>query len=228
MSEVGHSRQKMLFLRHVRFHRDSNRTADIAACRKSASPNERGNYFGISEIFASFRTQISFISFAIPAHTKGRFAIVTNVGLGCDGRECATDERANLRTAKSCGPDASMVGVKLAEEIPPMTVTTKPDHRGEYEISCKTIACGNAGCPGATVVTNARAYYSTRAAAGATGTRHSPLPPWGSAHALCWADYVKLGRNALRERGRTLRRHHPRKRMIRYSETSMMEARSRG
>jgi hypothetical protein len=32
------------------------------------------------------------------------------------------------------------------------------------------------GDPGATVVTNARAYYSTRAAAGATGTRHSPLP----------------------------------------------------
>ena len=32
------------------------------------------------------------------------------------------------------------------------------------------------GDPGATVVTNARAYYSTRAAAGATGARHSPLP----------------------------------------------------
>src|SRR6185437_15201060 len=35
------------------------------------------------------------------------------------------------------------------------------------------------GDPGATVVTNARAYYSTRAAAGATGTRHSPLPLGG-------------------------------------------------
>src|SRR6202142_2688779 len=46
---------------------------------------------------------------------------------------------------------------------------------------------GMPGDPGATVVTNARAYYSTRAAAGATGTRHSPLPPWGSAHALSWA-----------------------------------------
>src|ERR1700722_13560148 len=102
----------------------------------------------------------------------------------------AADESANLRTAKSCGPDASMVGVKLAMmlRITPATVTTKPDHRGEYEGNRNTIACGNAGCPGATVVTNARAYYSTRAAAGATGTRHSPLPlgvapapPWGSA-----------------------------------------------
>src|SRR3984885_15867620 len=40
------------------------------------------------------------------------------------------------------------------------------------------------GDPGATVVTNARATYSTRAAAGATGTRHSPLPSWGSARSL--------------------------------------------
>ena len=40
-----------------------------------------------------------------------------------------------LRTAKSCGPDASMVGVKLAEVIPPAMVTTKPDHQGEHEVN---------------------------------------------------------------------------------------------
>jgi hypothetical protein len=34
------------------------------------------------------------------------------------------------------------------------------------------------GDPGATVVTNARAFYTPRAAAGATGTRHSPRPLW--------------------------------------------------
>jgi hypothetical protein len=34
---------------------------------------------------------------------------------------------------KPCGPDAAMVGVKLAEEIPPAMVTTKPDHQGEHE-----------------------------------------------------------------------------------------------
>src|ERR1700692_1280743 len=34
-----------------------------------------------------------------------------------------------MRTAKSCGPDASAVGVKSAEAAPPMTVSTKPDHR---------------------------------------------------------------------------------------------------
>jgi hypothetical protein len=34
----------------------------------------------------SLLTQITSISAAIPAHTKGRFAIVTDVGSGCDGR----------------------------------------------------------------------------------------------------------------------------------------------
>jgi hypothetical protein len=49
---------------------------------------------------------------------------------------CATDERVILRTAKSYGPDASMVGVKLAMmlRITPVMVTTKPDHQGEYEV----------------------------------------------------------------------------------------------
>jgi hypothetical protein len=45
----------------------------------------------------------------------------------------------------------------------------------------KPLRAGMPGDPGATVVTNARVYYTPRAAAGATGTRHSPLPPWGSA-----------------------------------------------
>ena len=40
-----------------------------------------------------------------------------------------------LWTAKSCGPDASMVGVKSVKEISPAMVTTKPDHQGEREIN---------------------------------------------------------------------------------------------
>jgi hypothetical protein len=57
----------------------------------------------------------------------------------------ATDEHAILRTAKSCGPDASMVGVKSVKEISPMKVTNKPDYLGEREGNRNTIACGNAG-----------------------------------------------------------------------------------
>src|SRR3981189_1932553 len=37
--------------------------------------------------------------------------------------------------------------------FPPMTVTKKPDHRGEHEVSRKTIARGMPGNPGVTVVT---------------------------------------------------------------------------
>jgi hypothetical protein len=106
----------------------------------------------------------------------------------------AADESAFLRTAKSCGPGASMVGVKLRGSVHEVMVTKKPDHQGEHEVNRNTIACGNAGCPGATVVTNARAYYSTRAAAGATGTRHSPLPLLGQ------RIQAQLGRIASRER----------------------------
>ncbi len=70
-----------------------------------------------------------------PAHTEGRFAIVTDVGLGMRWTRVALLTRAlTLRTAKSCGPDASMVGVKLrGRKIREATVTRKPDHRGEHE-----------------------------------------------------------------------------------------------
>jgi hypothetical protein len=43
------------------------------------------------------------------------------------------------------------------------------------------------GDPGALVVTNARAFYTPRAATGATGTRHSPLP-FGVAPAPLWGN----------------------------------------
>jgi hypothetical protein len=38
-----------------------------------------------------------------------------------------------LRTAKSCGPDASTLAFKLVAATPLATVTTKPDHRGDHE-----------------------------------------------------------------------------------------------
>ena len=36
--------------------------------------------------FRSLQTQITCISIAVPSHTEGRFAIVTDVGTGCGGR----------------------------------------------------------------------------------------------------------------------------------------------
>ena len=40
----------------------------------------------LQKYFHSRLTQITSTSLVIPAHTEGRFAIVTNVGQGCDGR----------------------------------------------------------------------------------------------------------------------------------------------
>jgi hypothetical protein len=82
---------------------------------------------------------------------------------------------ALIRTAKSCGPDASTLASSWRSDLL-ATVTIKPDHRGEHEVSRKTIARGMPGVSGVTVVTNARVYYTTRAAAGAPGARHSLRP----------------------------------------------------
>jgi hypothetical protein len=69
-------------------------------------------------------------------------------------------------------------------------------HKSAKE-TVKTIAQGNAGCSGEPVVTNARAFYTTRAAAGATGTRLSLRPPIFEAK-----EDAQLGRIASREGGR--------------------------
>ena len=66
--------------------------------------------------------------------------------------EGAEDVRQRMRTAKSYGPDTSKVGVKLAEATPPATVSTKPDHRGEYEATVNHCV-RSAGCSGVSVKT---------------------------------------------------------------------------
>src|SRR5258705_7425823 len=49
-----------------------------------------------------------------------------------------------MRTAKSCGSDAPGLASSLREEAQ-ATVTTKPGHRGEREVSRKAIARGMRG-----------------------------------------------------------------------------------
>src|SRR5258705_2891883 len=56
------------------------------------------------------------------------------------------------RTAKSCRSDAPMPASSLREEAQ-ATVSNKPGHRGEHEVSRKTIARGMPGRSGVTVVT---------------------------------------------------------------------------
>jgi hypothetical protein len=78
-----------------------------------------------------------------------------NVGAGCDGR-CGVRRvlsrrtKTPQRTAKSCGPDAATLASSRLGGVPLATVAKKAAHRGEHEISCKTIARGKPGCLGCT------------------------------------------------------------------------------
>jgi hypothetical protein len=84
--------------------------------------------------FRSPFTQITSISLAVSFLFKGRIAIVTDAERDAVDVSGATDERAFLRTAKSCGPDASTLASSFTERnFRKATVTNKPDHRGEYE-----------------------------------------------------------------------------------------------
>ncbi len=85
------------------------------------------------------------------------------------------------RTAKSCRSDAPMLASSLREEAQ-ATVSNKPGHRGEREVSRKTIARGMPGETGVTVVTTLVCLFSFACeAAGALDARHSlrPLFSWG-------------------------------------------------
>jgi hypothetical protein len=66
---------------------------------------------------------------------EGRFAIVTDAGRNAVDA-MALQTTAPTRTAKSCGPDAATLASSSREaSFLGATVTNKPDHRGEREIS---------------------------------------------------------------------------------------------
>src|SRR5260370_25465985 len=80
------------------------------------------------------------------------------------------------RTAKSCRSDAPMLASSLREEAQ-ATVSNKRGHRGEREVSRKTIARGMPGDPGVTVVTMLVClFHFACEAAGASGAWHSLRP----------------------------------------------------
>jgi superfamily I DNA and/or RNA helicase len=75
-----------------------------------------------------------FLEYPSPSRPlQGRIAIVTDAGRDAVDAGGAKDEGADLRTAKSCGPDASTPASSWRKPFPPATVTNKPDHRGEHE-----------------------------------------------------------------------------------------------
>jgi hypothetical protein len=130
--------------------------------------------------------------------------IVTDAGCGCGGRGSVlratgsqggsmrpvSDHQASgremlQRTAKSCGPDTptlvsssrSCVGPTGLRQnhIRGTTVAKEPGHRGERDISRKTIACGNAGRSGVLVVTRVRST-NTKCTRGRGCSGHPAFP----------------------------------------------------
>src|SRR5712671_5555318 len=81
-----------------------------------------------------------------------------------------------MRTAKSCRSDAPMLASSLREDAQ-ATVSNKPGHRGEREVSRKTIARGMPGDFRCDRGDYARVlFYFAREAAGALSARHSLRP----------------------------------------------------
>ncbi len=79
------------------------------------------------------------------------------------------------RTAKSCGSDAPIVGVKSARRRAGDGVK-KRGHRGEREVSRKTIARGMPGRSGVTVVTNSYAFLFCMRGRGCIARPAFPAP----------------------------------------------------
>jgi hypothetical protein len=125
----------------------------------------------------------------------GRQGIVRATGLQ-GGINSVSDHRTRRRavlerTAKSCGSDASMVGVKSQRrrESPtgpelPVSVRRRgqesPIPRGERDISRKAIAQGMSDCLRCPVCSCALSFvHVAHETAGAARIRHSLLPPFG-------------------------------------------------
>jgi hypothetical protein len=103
--------------------------------------------------------------------------------------QSARRRTALKRTVKSCGPDASEVGVKSCggaraqpggrANIRKATVPKKPDRRGEHDISRKPLRAGMPGdfrCDRCEYSCAVCTTHFAHEAAGALGARHSPRP----------------------------------------------------
>src|SRR5712671_746306 len=98
------------------------------------------------------------------------------VDAAASGEQQRAGRMTPKRTAKSCGSDAPMLASSLREEAQ-ATVSNKPGHRGEREVSRKTIARGMPGRSGEPVVTMLVClFFITHEAAGASCARHSLRP----------------------------------------------------
>src|ERR1700684_3784299 len=121
------------------------------------------------------------ISMAIPPHKRGASRSSRTLGAGCNGRGDVTRRMTWLRTVKSRGPDAPTLAFKsLRSKLLRGDGDNKARSPGRARRNpLKPLRGECRAFSGVTVVTNARVYYTTRAAAGASGARHSLRPLFG-------------------------------------------------
>ncbi|SHG42487.1 hypothetical protein SAMN05444169_2395 [Bradyrhizobium erythrophlei] len=131
----------------------------------------------------------------VPSH-RGAARDRHGRGTGCGGRVGALDEQRRMRTAKSCGPDASTPASSLRVHSQ-ATVTRKPDRRGEYDISRKTIARGMPGVSRCDLTTRVRSTtLIAHAAIGRIGRPAFPAPSERRGR----NEQARLARNMRRDR----------------------------
>jgi hypothetical protein len=85
-----------------------------------------------------------FISPAVLPH-RGALAIVTDAGRDAMDAGDATDESADLRTEKSCGPGAPTLESNRPRQLGRRRWQTSPVTGESTKETVNTIACGNAG-----------------------------------------------------------------------------------
>jgi hypothetical protein len=82
-------------------------------CRRSDS-SDKSNISDLQNVLLDATPKS--VALVRPFHPmEGRIAIATNAGWNAMDASCVAWRAARARTAKACGPDALVAGVKLAE-----------------------------------------------------------------------------------------------------------------
>ena len=126
--------------------------------------------------FAFVVRQITGLNPSVSPDKRG-VAHVTKRAVGCDGRGCADDERHGcVRRSRVVLAPRRWRQVR-ENKFSLMTVTRKPDHRGELDISRKTVAQGKPDASAGPVCSCAFCFVqSAHETAGAARTRLSLRP----------------------------------------------------
>ena len=130
---------------HVPPNQPSDSASDLPDGQISSRARKPVHPF-LQKYFACAVGQITATSFSRPAPERGAYAqSPRTLGAGCDGRVGVARRAIQARTAKSCGPGIPTLVSSLRMIEPQATVAKEPGHRGEHEISSKTIARGRPG-----------------------------------------------------------------------------------